>query len=661
MFYAKLAWSNLKKSFNIFAPFLLASIVLFILDCSTLLILYSPISDDMQYSNSVLGLAIIVLMIFTIIMEVYSYNFLLKQRSKEFGLYNILGMNRKQVSLVSTIELILSFVGIIILGSVLSAIFSQLFYLIFVNLLHYDKLILSLSPVAFILNIVAFAVIFVLLEIVNLITIHRSSPLSLFKRQEKGEKEPRGNIIFALLSLICLGSGYYLSVTSEKIAALVVVYRFFIAVVLVIIGTYLFYISFMAWYLKHRRKNKKYFYTPEHFVTTSQMIFRMKQNAVGLANITLLAIMSFVAIATTTSLYVSGQNQLDTLFPEQTQITLTNYINSNDDSKTLTEGDFTDIFKRQVSDKLGKSNDDFLTYQSDLAAFSVPTGKSMKLTDNDVKHPNVNAFGSVYMTTQDDFRALGNDTPILKDGQIAFYKQKGDSQLEELTLFDKTFKNVKNFKSATFPEFGNSYNPCVIIFSSDSELTEVENLFEAHRMPMQENLIAYGDLTKNEVNQISKDMVLPDDDVHQEVQGIIEIKENFRNEMYAITGGFLFTGFLLGLSFLLGAALIIYYKQLTEGIEDKKSYKILQEVGMSKEAVKKAINSQTLLVFFMPLGIAIVHFIFALTMLKQMLLLFGVTGSSMIIVSGITILGLIIVYFLIYKFTSRTYYKAIER
>lgn len=661
MFYAKLAWSNLKKSFNIFAPFLLASIVLFILDCSTLLILYSPISDDMQYSNSVLGLAIIVLMIFTIIMEVYSYNFLLKQRSKEFGLYNILGMNRKQVSLVSTIELILSFIGIIILGSVLSAIFSQLFYLIFVNLLHYDKLILSLSPVAFILNIVAFAVIFALLEIVNLITIHRSSPLSLFKRQEKGEKEPRGNIIFALLSLICLGSGYYLSVTSEKISALVVVYRFFIAVVLVIVGTYFFYISFITWFLKRRRKNKKYFYTPEHFVTTSQMIFRMKQNAVGLANITLLAIMSFVAIATTTSLYVSGQNQLDTLFPEHTQITLTNYINSNDDSKTLTEGDFTDILKRQVSDKLGKSNDDFLTYQSDMAAFSVPTEKSMKLTDNDVKHPNVNAFGSVYMTTQDDFRALGNDTPILKDGQIAFYKQKGDSQLEELTLFDKTFKNVKNFKSATFPEFGNSYNPCVIIFSSDSELTEVENLFKAHRMPIQENLIAYGDLTKNEVNQISKDMVLPDDDVHQEVQGTIETKENFRNEMYAITGGFLFTGFLLGLSFLLGAALIIYYKQLTEGIEDKKSYKILQEVGMSKEAVKKAINSQTLLVFFMPLGVAIVHFIFALTMLKQMLLLFGVTGSSMIIVSGITILGLIIIYFLIYKFTSRTYYKAIER
>ena len=133
------------------------------------------------------------------------------------------------------------------------------------------------------------------------------------------------------------------------------------------------------------------------------------------------------------------------------------------------------------------------------------------------------------------------------------------------------------------------------------------------------------------------------------------------NDMYAITGGFLFTGFLLGLSFLLGAALIIYYKQRTEGIEDKKSYKILQEVGMSKEAVKRTVNSQTLLVFFMPLGLAILHFVFALTMLKQMLLLFGVAGSSMVTVSGITILCLVIIYFFIYKLTSRTYYKLINR
>ena len=315
MFYAKLAWSNLKKSLDIFGPFLLASVVLFILDCSTLLILFSPVSDDMRYSNTVLGLAIVVLMIFTVIMEIYSYNFLLKQRSREFGLYNILGMNRRQVGLVSTIELAIMFVGVIVIGSILSAIFSQLFYLIFVNLLHYDKFVLTLSPLAFILASVAFAAIFALLEVINIVIIYRSSPLALFKRQEKGENEPRGNIILALLSIISLGIGYYMSISSVKVAALVVVYRFFIAVVLVIIGTYLFYVSFMTWYLKRRRKNKNYFYQPEHFVTTAQMIFRMKQNAVGLANITLLATMTFVTIATTTSLYVSASRLFASVEP----------------------------------------------------------------------------------------------------------------------------------------------------------------------------------------------------------------------------------------------------------------------------------------------------------------------------------------------------------
>mgnify|MGYP000494332416 FL=1 len=306
MFYAKLAWSNLKKSLDIFGPFLLASVVLFVLDCSTLLLIYSPVSMEMQYSNTVLGLAIVVLMIFTVIMEIYSYNFLLKQRSREFGLYNILGMNRSQVGLVSSIELAIIFIGVILLGSVLSAVFSQVFYLIFVNLLHYNKFIIGLSPLAFILASVAFAAIFALLEVINIVIIYRSSPLALFKRQEKGEKEPRGNILFALLSLISLGSGYYLSISSQTVTALVVVYRFFIAVVLVIIGTYLFYVSFMTWYLKRRRKNKNYFYKPKHFVTTSQMIFRMKENAIGLANITLLATMSFVTIATTSSLYFSS-------------------------------------------------------------------------------------------------------------------------------------------------------------------------------------------------------------------------------------------------------------------------------------------------------------------------------------------------------------------
>lgn len=658
MFYAKLAWSNLKKSLDIFGPFLLASVVLFILDCSTLLILFSPVSDDMRYSNTVLGLAIVVLMIFTVIMEIYSYNFLLKQRSREFGLYNILGMNRRQVGLVSTIELAIMFVGVIVIGSILSAIFSQLFYLIFVNLLHYDKFVLTLSPLAFMFAAFAFVAIFVLLEVINLVIIHRSSPLALFKRQEKGEKEPRGNIILALLSIISLGIGYYMSISSAKVAALVVVYRFFIAVVLVIIGTYLFYVSFMTWYLKRRRKNKNYFYQPEHFVTTAQMIFRMKQNAVGLANITLLATMTFVTIATTTSLYVSGQNQANILFPKNTQITFSNNGYVEKDSRIISEDEFKEEFQNQIVDKLDKPSSDYITYQSAMSSASLANEKVMAINDDSIKHPDVNTFGALYLTTQDAIQKLGNDLPKLKDNQIAFYKQKGDSQLETLTLFDKKFENVKNFKDLKFPELGNTYNPSVIIFSNNAVMEEMLELFKQHDLMFQSTFTAYADLSTKDISTISDGLK---SDKNSEIQSDIYTKKTFMNDMYAITGGFLFTGFLLGLSFLLGAALIIYYKQRTEGIEDKKSYKILQEVGMSKEAVKRTVNSQTLLVFFMPLGVAILHFVFALTMLKQMLLLFGVAGSSMVTVSGITILCLVIIYFFIYKLTSRTYYKLINR
>lgn len=658
MFYAKLAWSNLKKSLDIFGPFLLASVVLFILDCSTLLILFSPVSDDMRYSNTVLGLAIVVLMIFTVIMEIYSYNFLLKQRSREFGLYNILGMNRRQVGLVSTIELAIMFVGVIVIGSILSAIFSQLFYLIFVNLLHYDKFVLTLSPLAFILASVAFAAIFALLEVINIVIIYRSSPLALFKRQEKGEKEPRGNIILALLSIISLGIGYYMSISSVKVAALVVVYRFFIAVVLVIIGTYLFYVSFMTWYLKRRRKNKNYFYQPEHFVTTAQMIFRMKQNAVGLANITLLATMTFVTIATTTSLYVSGQNQANILFPKNTQITFSNNGYVEKDSRIISEDEFKEEFQNQIVDKLDKPSSDYITYQSAMSSACLANEKVMAINDDSIKHPDVNTFGALYLTTQDAIQKLGNDLPKLKDNQIAFYKQKGDSQLETLTLFDKKFENVKNFKNLKFPELGKTYNPSVIIFSNNVVMEEMLELFKQHDLMFQSTFTVYADLSTKDISTISDGLK---SDKNSEIQSDIYTKKTFMNDMYAITGGFLFTGFLLGLSFLLGAALIIYYKQRTEGIEDKKSYKILQEVGMSKEAVKRTVNSQTLLVFFMPLGVAILHFVFALTMLKQMLLLFGVAGSSMVTVSGITILCLVIIYFFIYKLTSRTYYKLINR
>ncbi|RLV02971.1 ABC transporter permease [Streptococcus iniae] len=651
MFYLKLAWNNLRKSKATVAPFLLASTVLYTFLAIVFLILLSPMTKSMSYGNSLLGLAIVVLIIFSIVMEIYSYNFLLKQRSREFGLYNILGMTKKQVGLVSTIELIILFFLTIVGGSVFSAIFSHLFYLIFVNLVHYNHLQLDINVLAFVFNSGIFAAIFIILEFVALRTIKKSSPLSLFQTASKGEKEPKGNLLLALLSVIFIGAGYYLSLSSTKIAALAVLYRFFIAVVFVIIGTYLFYISFMTWYLKRKKADKIYYYKPEHFITTSQMIFRMKENALGLANITLLAVMAFVSIATTTALYNNSNDMTNKLFPKNT-----NFDFFSPDRKTAEEQ-----FKHYVAEPLALNSKVVIAYQSSMVGLPIANQKKVTINSDDITSPAVSKLSFVFLISEKDFISLGNKKLNLKEGEIAFYRQKGDSQLEALKILDQTYRVTENFKSLKFPNVANTYTPSVMILRDrvavEKLLTAINKISHTKLEPVYS---VYVDLSKEQVNQLHlQSSVLVDGD-HSLAH--ITQKHIFYSDILGMVGGFVFTGFLLGLTFILGAALIIYYKQYSEGYQDKKSYHILQEVGMSQSEVRKTINSQIILVFFMPIVMAVLHFMIALVMIKQMLLIFGVDNTSSVYsISALTIIGIIILYYAIYRMTSRIYYKIIER
>ncbi|EFR45331.1 FtsX-like permease family protein [Streptococcus pseudoporcinus] len=651
MFYLKLAWNNLKKSKVVVAPFLLASTVLFMLNNIVTIIMTSPLSIDMQNGKILLGLAAVVLTLFAIIMEIYSYQFLLKQRSREFGLYNILGMNKKQIGLVLSFELWMMYLAIVVIGCLSSFVFSHLFYLIFANLIHYNQLQLQVNSSAFAMTSMAFAAIFMLLTLIGLVKIRKTSPLMLFRDQEQGEMEPKGNVILASLAIISLSIGYYLSITSTKLAALAVIYRFFIAVVFVIIGTYLFYISFLTWYLKYKKKQKAYFYKPEHFVSTSQMIFRMKQNAVGLANITLLAVMTFIAIATTTALYSNIDYQTKMIFPKNTKVTL---IGKNE--KELQKN-----FDQAFIKPLNRQAKDFTRYTSAMINFPLGKGKEMTVTETDLKNPNYGNLSYSYLITADDFKALGNQAPALKQDQILFYKQKGDSQFKKITLLGQTFDVKENLKSVSHPETVNTYNPSVVVVKNQLVFDKILKRYgQITKYPVEPNYIVMGDLSKKEISSIlDKQGVLS---LKGHYVGHLEERAQFKKDFYAMFGSFLFTGFILGLSFILGATLIIYYKQFTEGHLDQKAYKILQEVGMSAKQVKHTINSQLFLVFFTPLAFAVLHFIVALVMLKQMLLLFGVTNNPMIyMVSTITITVIICLYFIIYRLTSRTYYNIVER
>ncbi|HFI0465183.1 TPA: FtsX-like permease family protein [Streptococcus suis] len=656
MFYLKLAGQNIRKSMGVFAPFVLASLVLFTLICSMFLLMLSPVMKTMGTGAVSIGLGVVVLTIFSLIMEIYSFNFLMQQRTREFGLYNMLGMNKKKVALVASIELFFIFLLVIVLGSALAGVFANVLYLIFVNLTNYSDLYFSISPLAFAMTAFLFAGIFFILELLAIRTIGKTSPLILFRASEKGEKEPRGNLLLATLAVLSLGVGYYLSLSSQS-AGLAVIYRFFIAVLFVIAGTYLFYISFMTWYLKARRKNKRYFYTPEHFITTSQMIFRMKQHATGLANITLLAVMAFVTIATTTSLYTGMANMTSGLYPKETSITYP--VADRSQGEMAFQQSVLSHFPEKAEDSLS-----YLTYQAGLV---YDGGSAIVISPETIANPDFSKMAFTYFITQDDFRKLGNDLPELAANQVAFMRPSEKPLLEKVTLGDSSFENVANLDTAIFPDITNTLNAAVMVVSDDSVLETIRSYYESNNPQGYQVSLDYRvftDMTNEELAKVGEQAgdAYNISDASGESFGYVMQKTDFNNMIMGFTGGFLFTGFLLGISFLLGAALIIYYKQYSEGHEDKKSYKILQEVGMSQQAVKKTINSQTLLVFFMPLAMATLHFVVALVMLKQMLMVFGVVSSSMIYtVSGITLLAVALIYFVIYKWTSRTYYRIIER
>lgn len=657
MFYFKLAQQNIRKSISVFAPFVLASLVLYTIICSMFLLMLSPVMESMKTGGIALELGLVVLTIFSLIMEIYSFNFLMKQRAREFGLYNMLGMNKKKVSLIASLELIMIFLIIVLIGSIFSSIFSNVLYLIFVNLLKYSDLHFSIAPLAFVMTALLFAGVFLFLELLAIRNISKTSPLILFRASEKGEKEPRGNILLAVLGVLALGIGYYLSLSS-KVAGIGVIYRFFIAALCVIAGTYLFYISFMAWYLKARRKNKGYFYTPEHFVTTSQMIFRMKQHATGLANITLLAVMAFVTIATTSSLYAGTSGIVNTLYPKESSISL-----RTSDRQTGKQT-LQDVV---LSHFPGERVEDHLTYLTYDAAIQYDSGEKLVINSETVSSPDFTKMFYVCFITQDDFRGLGNKLPTLAANQVAFFQPGKKYPLKTLSIGDKTLENVIGLDKATFPDSVNTINRAVIIVSDDKALLNIRDYYEANHpkgYPTSLNYRVFMDLTQEQVESIGEmigNMFILSDSTGERIGTIIQ-KADFQNTMLGFTGGFLFTGFLLGISFLLGAALIIYYKQYSEGYEDKKSYKILQEVGMSQQSVKKTINSQILLVFFMPLAMATLHFLVSLVMLRQMLLMFGGTSSTVIYTaSGVTLIFIAFIYFIIYKWTSRTYYRIIER
>ncbi|RYM06479.1 ABC transporter permease [Sporolactobacillus sp. THM7-7] len=675
MFYLKLASRNIRQSLGNFLPFALSSVVMFLMNLMIATILFSPSLKKLHSWENfamLLSLGLIVLTIFATIFMIYSYRFLLKRRTKEFGLYNILGLKKNQIVHISILELLMMFLTTVAAGTVLGIIFAKFFYLILIQLVGENYFDLQWSPLAVVIVTAAFAVIYLLLIMISSFSIHRQSSLQLLNNTKKGEKEPKSRGILALLGIVFLAIGYYLAVTvASPLDALT---KFFVAVLFVIFGTLLFYLSFTIWLLKRQKKNKNYYYQPKHFINVSSMLYRMKQNAVGLANITILVTMTFVTLATTVGLYSSINGYLDGYFvrntvmnvntTEQQSVALVNQV-AKDNGIPL---------KNQVAYELSNSligsmkNGNFENRQklSSLTAvnfmtaetYEKLTGEKVHLQGNEaIVYPAVGSFNEDHVT-------FGNHTFQIKE-QI---KGIRDFPSVYMSTVSAWLILIVQSKEQVQPVLGNAAKEAGSHDKLGFDTTIAADMSAKNAGKLREALSYYrvnGDESIQRTDESETNIEQDDRGEEKTLAGMppsLQTSDEMRKDFLSFAGGFLFIGIILGFTFILGTALIIYYKQISEGEQDKRSFEILQEVGLSGKEVRQTIRSQVLLVFFLPIAVAIVHFAFAFIMIQKLISLFGTMRFSLLLLTSIgTIAVVAVIYYIIYKQTSRAYYRIVER
>lgn len=662
----KLAANNIKKGFKSFAPFLMASVTMFVMIFVTASIALSPSIHKLRGGSSlsqIMSFALIVLSIFAVLILIYSYRFLQTQRSKEFGLYDILGFGKTRIVGVAFLELLLSYIITVIVGTICGIAFSKFLFLVFVNMIGGNYFNLVISSGAIIILAILFFVFFLILMMIGVWIIWRSSSLDLLREESKGEKEPKSNLFFAIAAVILLGAGYYIALTVDNpVSALL---KFFIAVLLVIFGTYLFYISFTVWYLKLKKKRPSY-YKPNNFITTSSMLYRMKANAVGLGNITILLSMTIVTVVVSLGVFLGTENMVKTFYTREAQVFS---VSPNENREETIDR----IKSAADSKKIDIDNIANLYYVQDLQVDKTPSSKDKFITSNKLGRSFDKDSYYATMTTIQSLQSLGNKKiPSLKDNQVLLIdlSKKNSSTInpKEVTWYGQTYEVKENLKSVKdFPSSSTSTissKNMMIVFANDQAFEKALANFNKAISGQQgfENLAnttILFDLKPVDEKRFTKAF-------KEEFKNNKDLTISYRSEALqdqrAEIGGLVFVGFVLGISFILGAALIIYYKQLSEGAQDKRSFKILQEVGLSKEEVQKTIKSQVRMIFFLPLVITICHFAGAYLMIEKIIMLFDITDRSVILtISLVTIAILALIYYLIYKATSRVYYKIVER
>lgn len=695
--YPGMAFTNIKNNWKTSLPYMLS--------CSLTIALFYIIGSlgankgisemwggDMIASYMTLGQGVTA--IFAVIFLFYINSFLVKRRRSEFGLYNILGMEKKHICRVIFLETVYTFLITMAAGLILGILLDKLLYLVISHMLAAKvPLGFYISVSSILQSLALFGGIFLLMFFNSMRHIYRARPVDLLKSRRAGEKEPKAKWILAVIGVICLAAGYYIAVTTDNPVAAIAM--FFIAVVLVIVGTYLVFTAGSIALLKLLKKNKGYYYKTKHFVSISAMMYRMKKNAVGLANICILSTMVLVIISTTLSMYLGVNDALKQRYPAEYNITCmaqdNDYFdqglkalrdNARSEGLTLTheiayrDFSFSAIYEKSkdffVTDPSLYSNFSAMQKYNQLTTFVVVPledyNKSMgineTLGENEVlayssrqalPTDTINVFNlSLHVKkTLPDFMANGNTAAKISSGHYLVVKDL--SVIEKMKAGQNEALGDKADKFGSWLEI--NYMADV---TGDAEKQKDEILAAYHKT--WDDIQAMNDAAdaaKSDAPQPSSIAMAKAD---PGFNGSLECRTNEETSFRGVYSGLFFVGIFLGILFLMATILIMYYKQITEGYEDKQRFSILQNVGMSHHEVKQTIRSQILTVFFLPLVTAGVHIGFAFPFLYRILTLMNLFNLRLFTLCTVgCFLAFALFYWVVYWLTSKVYYGIVKK
>ena len=606
--------------------------------------------------QQILSLGIYVITVFAVIFLFYTNSFLIKRRKREFGLFNILGMEKKHLSIVIALESMIVFLVSMVLGIGIGILLDKAFYLLIAKMLNASiALGFYISYQSIVNSIILFLIIFVLMYLFSLIQINLSNPIELLHGDQHGEKEPKTKWLLAIIGLICLGTGYYMSVSIQDP---VTAFAFFmVAVILVVIGTYMLFTAGSIVILKLLRKNKRYYYKTNHFISVSNMIYRMKQNAVGLGNICILSTMVLVMLSTTISLWVGMNDIIETRFPRDITVSI-NSVDSNQALYTIDDMNY-------AIEQAGIQTEDELVYRT-LSVSAFNQGNTYTFGNENMSLQDISNVVVLYFITLDDYnRTEGTNVSLAPDEVLVFPSGKQFDH-KTIDIASNTFKvkGILDSIKADSNYSANLQNSMFVVVDSMDTLFMIDDLQKQ----------AYGDnasyihtsydfnLSKSEKMSVKEatDALIanyPGDTTYM----MVDTQEGNYEDLLSLYASFLFIGIFLSFLFIMATVLIMYYKQITEGYEDKKRFEIMQKVGLNKREVKKTINSQVLTVFFLPLVVAAIHIVFAFPMIEKMLRLLYLDNTNLYIMTTVICFGVFaLVYVLIYFLTSKVYYGIVR-